>query len=1070
MAIKHAALRSRVLTVLDFRPAVSSRRLSIQALLMRWCLNLLCACLTLSSVFAADQTPQKNVLILQGQRSDLPGLQRLGESIRKTLDLEPGMTINVFTEHLDLARFPRAKHDEILRRYLQERYADRRIDLVIPIFGLALDFTLDHRETLFPGTPIVFCFVDEREAPRASLPPDVTGVYLRYDFDRTLQLATTLQPDAREMVLITGTSDFDNYWAAEAKRVAAEYADRIPNRILTGSEEQIVSAVRSLPKDTIVIYVSLYRDASGHDLVPGDVAVKLAAASSAPIYSTRSNWIDQGLLGGAVFEHSAHGRIAGQLALAALKGNTANVPAEHQPSPFVVNWQAMQRWGIPPERVPPEAEARFRSPTFWEEHRKTALILFGALVVQGALIAALLVHRARLRKSERALDSRLEFETQIANAAADLIDLPPDQVDRKVEELLKEAIEAIGLDRSLLFEYMQEKGLWRITHSVSSDGATAIRRDITYEEAPWLHQKTREGESLVLNNVEIDVPADAIADKNLLRQRGVKSSVVFPISFTREAVRGIVFHATKRPIIWPQDQLSRLRLVGEIVHSALASKRSDEALKASEERYREVVESQTELVCRYLPDSTLTFVNEAYCRCFNKKREELIGTKFLDLIPEPAREATRQKLSAFGPTKRELNYEHEVMMPDGAIGWQQWTDYAFFDESDNVIEFQAIGRDVTVRRRAELALLESKQRMNLAAEAANLGFWDLDQATGTLWLSERARALFGFSTDEVATYESCLARIVPEDRAFVRMMLGRAQQYTDDLSFDCRVKAPGQPLRWISTRGRFRANEESGSRQVFGITMDITAQKESDLRLHGQLAEMAHLSRLAAVGELTASIAHEVNQPLAAILSNTETVEILLNGPTPPLPTIREILADIRADNDRASSVIRRLRGLLRKRPLEMTPLHVNSMIREAHRFVIVDARRRGVEIHEDLTSGLPPVRGDKLHLQQVLLNLMINAMDAMSSIPESKRRITLESCASANGSITISVRDQGPGIPPEQFGQLFDSFFTTKKAGVGLGLSIARSIIEAHHGSIWAENSPTGGAVFHIKLEADIT
>jgi C4-dicarboxylate-specific signal transduction histidine kinase len=252
--------------------------------------------------------------------------------------------------------------------------------------------------------------------------------------------------------------------------------------------------------------------------------------------------------------------------------------------------------------------------------------------------------------------------------------------------------------------------------------------------------------------------------------------------------------------------------------------------------------------------------------------------------------------------------------------------------------------------------------------------------------------------------------------------------------------------------------------------MDITAQKESDLRLHGQLAEMAHLSRLAAVGELTASIAHEVNQPLAAILSNTETVEILLNGPTPPLPTIREILADIRADNDRASSVIRRLRGLLRKRPLEMTPLHVNSMIREAHRFVIVDARRRGVEIHEDLASGLPPVRGDKLHLQQVLLNLMINAMDAMSSIPESKRRITLESRGSTNGAITISVHDQGPGIAPEQFEQLFDSFFTTKKAGVGLGLSIARSIIEAHRGSIWAENSPTGGATFHIKLEADKT
>jgi C4-dicarboxylate-specific signal transduction histidine kinase len=252
--------------------------------------------------------------------------------------------------------------------------------------------------------------------------------------------------------------------------------------------------------------------------------------------------------------------------------------------------------------------------------------------------------------------------------------------------------------------------------------------------------------------------------------------------------------------------------------------------------------------------------------------------------------------------------------------------------------------------------------------------------------------------------------------------------------------------------------------------MDITAQKEADLRMEAQLAELAHLSRLAAVGELTASIAHEVNQPLAAILSNTETVEILLDAPKPAVTTIREILGDIRMDNDRASSVIRRLRSLLRKRSLEMIPLHVNSILRETHRFVSFEARRRGVEIFEDLAPGLPPVRGDKLHLQQVLLNLVINGMDAMSDMPEQARRITLESRASGDGIISISVRDQGPGIPPDHLPRLFDSFFTTKKTGVGLGLSIARSIIEAHHGRIWAENSPGGGAVFNISLQANST
>jgi len=248
--------------------------------------------------------------------------------------------------------------------------------------------------------------------------------------------------------------------------------------------------------------------------------------------------------------------------------------------------------------------------------------------------------------------------------------------------------------------------------------------------------------------------------------------------------------------------------------------------------------------------------------------------------------------------------------------------------------------------------------------------------------------------------------------------------------------------------------------------MDITAEKESDLQIQSRLAEMAHISRLAVVGELTASIAHEVNQPLAAMLSNTETIEVLLEAPSPALPTIREILADIRADNDRASSVIRRLRNLLQKRSLEMSPLEINPLLREVYHFVSFDARRRNVDLDLDLAPDLPLVQGDKLHLQQVLLNLVINGMDAMSQIQDSMRGITLASRKDDDGTVVISVRDRGPGIPADRLPKIFDSFFTTKKAGVGLGLAIARSIIEAHHGQIWAENNPDGGATFHVALQ----
>ncbi|HET6407712.1 MAG TPA: ABC transporter substrate binding protein, partial [Chthoniobacteraceae bacterium] len=480
---------------------------------MRWIFLFVAGCLGFPVMLLADRLSQKNVLILQGQRADLPGLQLIAESVRKTFDEDASLDVNVFTEFLDLARFPRAKHDESLSQYLKARYADRQIDLVIPIFGPALEFTIDHRADLFPGIPVVFCFVDKREAPLPTLPPDVMGVYLQYDFERTLKLATTLQPGAREVVLITGSSDFDRYWTEQAQLAAAVQAPRIPNRTLSGPLAEVLSAVRSLSRDTIVLYVSMYRDGSGHDLIPADVAASLAEASGAPVYGTRSNWVDQGLLGGAAFDHTEHGRLTGQLALAALKGTKATDEASaYQSNPSVVNWNSMKKWGISPELIPSGTEIRFRPPSFWQQHRQTTLFIFGVMLIQCALITALIIHRARLRRSQRALDNRLNFETQIANAAVELIDLPPDRVDQKVEELLREALNATGLDRSVLFEYLQERGSWRITHSVSNDGGIPVRRDIPFEESPFLHNRMKDGKDIILDDIERDLPPEAEAD------------------------------------------------------------------------------------------------------------------------------------------------------------------------------------------------------------------------------------------------------------------------------------------------------------------------------------------------------------------------------------------------------------------------------------------------------------------------------------------------------------------------------------------------------------------------------
>jgi two-component system sensor kinase FixL len=227
-----------------------------------------------------------------------------------------------------------------------------------------------------------------------------------------------------------------------------------------------------------------------------------------------------------------------------------------------------------------------------------------------------------------------------------------------------------------------------------------------------------------------------------------------------------------------------------------------------------------------------------------------------------------------------------------------------------------------------------------------------------------------------------------------------------------------------------------------------------------------HASRLAAIGELTATIAHELNQPLGAILANADLAAVLLEQPVVPVGELREIVDSISKQDLRAVETIQRIRALSRKRAMEIQPLDLNETVADAIRLAQGDALRRRVQIHLNLFKPLPPLRGDPVHLQHVLLNLVLNSMDAMSDNAESDRHVFVSTAYNGNGMVEVAVRDVGRGIPTVDLKRVFDSFFTTKRDGMGLGLSIARSIVQLHSGRIWAENNADGrGATFHLAM-----
>jgi signal transduction histidine kinase len=232
-------------------------------------------------------------------------------------------------------------------------------------------------------------------------------------------------------------------------------------------------------------------------------------------------------------------------------------------------------------------------------------------------------------------------------------------------------------------------------------------------------------------------------------------------------------------------------------------------------------------------------------------------------------------------------------------------------------------------------------------------------------------------------------------------------------------------------------------------------------------AEVTHNARLALAGELTASIAHEIAQPLGAILNNIETAELILKQRRnmADAEVLAPILADIKRDDLRANEVVNRLRALLRKRELKLEPMDVNALVSSAVTLIRADAGRRQVQVRCELEPDLPPVAVDPVHLQQVVLNLLVNGMDAMSQTPPAERCLYVRTRLRAGSAVEIAVGDNGHGIDPAYAGRLFESFFTTKEGGMGLGLSIARSIVQAHGGTIWAERGRGGGSVFAFRL-----
>ncbi|MCX6877351.1 MAG: ATP-binding protein [Verrucomicrobia bacterium] len=370
-------------------------------------------------------------------------------------------------------------------------------------------------------------------------------------------------------------------------------------------------------------------------------------------------------------------------------------------------------------------------------------------------------------------------------------------------------------------------------------------------------------------------------------------------------------------------------------------------------------------------------------------------------------------------------------------------------------------------RAAKLAdeLRESEQRLSLAADATRLGLWVWNIGRDELWANAAGRELFGFTAAEPLDRDRFFEAVHPVDRDATRQALAKSLLEDEEYEREYRVILPGNHVRWIAVRGRV---ERDGMRaiRVRGVAMDLTARKEAERELAQQRTELAHLARVNTLGEMAGTIAHELNQPLAAMLSNAQVGRRSLHSRAPDLTEMAEIFDDIAADAKRAGGIIHGMRAMLKKdAPTEHQCFSLNDAVTQVLSLLHGEIVARQQEVKIQLGETLPPVRAERVEIHQVLINLVINGLDAMKEEPpRDAMKITT---AWQDGTVTVSVHDSGPGLPPEIIPRLFDPFFSTKPGGLGLGLSISRSIAERFGGKLLAENHPAGGAVFHLILPA---
>ena len=486
-------------------------------------------------------------------------------------------------------------------------------------------------------------------------------------------------------------------------------------------------------------------------------------------------------------------------------------------------------------------------------------------------------------------------------------------------------------------------------------------------------------------------------------------------------------------------------------------------LENAERELRLTLDTMPTFAWRTRADGFAEYLNKPWLDYTGLSLEQALGWEWqIAIHPDdrPHLLAAWERILASGRT---AEVEARLRRFDGAYRWFLFRPAPLYDDAGNVVRWYGTNTDIEDRKRAEFALQRSEAYLAEAQKLSRTGSIGYNVTTGEFFWSEETYEILGFERSVEPSIDTAVERVHPDDRALVRHQVERAMRREANFDYEHRLLMPDGQIKHVHVVAHL-VKTASGSEELLGALMDVTQAKKAQEELQTAQAELAHASRVATLGEISASIAHEVNQPLAAIVANAQASLRFLNHESPDLNDVRGALEWIVKDGNRAAEVIQRVRTLVKKTDTQKVVLDINDAINDVVALLQRELSAHRVWVKLELAADLPKVFADRVQLQQVTMNLIMNGAEAMQEIEDRPRLLTIRSSLD-DAQVAVAVKDCGIGLTAEDQNRLFNAFFSTKPGGLGIGLSICRSIIEAHGGRLWASANADHGATFQFVL-----